>query len=186
MIRSLLYLVIFLSFPLISKGNDELIAILYFDKGQYISSDSVYTFFNLDGTYFDDLKSRDGNEPTCLRFNKKDVVSYYPDLMIYVFFCKVSNDGRTLVRIGRQWKILDRHTPFTILPMKEYLTSLEIRLEKDDIVYHGKDKTRIRSETLCRIIDARGDFIALKMGNKKVWFQWKNGYHVLFDRLIYE
>ena len=66
----LLILCLFLSSPLFIKGDEEFVAILYLHNGQYVSSDSVYTFFNLDGTYFDSLKSREGNEPTCSRIAK--------------------------------------------------------------------------------------------------------------------
>ena len=81
---------IILSLPLISKGSDNLVAVLYLKNGSYVSSDSVYTFLNLDGTLFDELRSRNGNEPTCLKIDRDNAVSYYPDLMIYVFFCKLS------------------------------------------------------------------------------------------------
>ena len=64
--KKTLLILIILSLPLISKGSDNLVAVLYLKNGSYVSSDSVYTFLNLDGTLFDELRSRNGNEPTCL------------------------------------------------------------------------------------------------------------------------
>ncbi|EFA44645.1 hypothetical protein HMPREF0645_0913 [Hallella bergensis DSM 17361] len=182
----LLILCLFLSSPLFIKGDEEFVAILYLHNGQYVSSDSVYTFFNLDGTYFDSLKSREGNEPTCSRIAKGDVVSYYPNVMIYVFFCKLLHDDKVLVRVGEQWKKLSTNAPFSILSMKEYLLSLDILLKVNDIVYHGKDKIKIKKEMIRHIIDVRGDYIAIKIDKKKMWFRWKKNCMVLPDRLIYE
>ena len=88
--KKTLLILIILSLPLISKGSDNFVAVLYLKNGSYVSSDSVYTFLNLDGTLFDELRSRNGNEPTCLKIDRDNAVSYYPDLMIYVFFCKLS------------------------------------------------------------------------------------------------
>ena len=182
----LLIFYLFLSSPLSIKGDQGFIAILYLHNGQYVSSDSVYTFYNLDGTYFDSLKSREGNEPTCSRIAKGDVVSYYPNMMIYVFFCKLSHDDKVLVRVGGQWKKLSTNAPFSIQSMKEYLLSLDILLKVDDIVYYGKDKIKIKKKLICHIIDVKGDYVAIEICKKKMWFRWKKNYKVLPDRLIYE
>ena len=168
------------------KGDQGFIAILYLHNGQYVSSDSVYTFYNLDGTYFDSLKSREGNEPTFLKIAKGDVVSYYPNMMIYVFFCKLSHDDKVLVRIGGQWKKISTNAPFSIQSMKEYLLSLDLLLKVDDIVYYGKDKIKIKKKLIRHIIDVKGDYVAIEICKKKMWFRWKKNYKVLPDRLIYE
>ena len=97
--KKTLLILIILSLPLISKGSDNLVAVLYLKNGSYVSSDSVYTFLNLDGTMFDELRSRNGNEPTCLKIDRDNSVSYYLDLMIYVFFCKLSPTRKVLVRL---------------------------------------------------------------------------------------
>lgn len=115
--KKTLLILIILSLPLISKGSDNLVAVLYLKNGSYVSSDSVYTFLNLDGTLFDELRSRNGNEPTCLKIDRDNAVSYYPDLMIYVFFCKLSPTRNafenfvnmySLVFADTQWCTIDK------------------------------------------------------------------------------
>lgn len=50
----------------------------------------------------------------------------------------------------------------------EYLLSLDILLKVNDIVYHGKDKIKIKKEMIRHIIDVRGDYIAIKIDKKKM------------------
>ena len=183
--KKTLLILIILSLPLISKGSDNLVAVLYLKNGSYVSSDSVYTFLNLDGTMFDELRSRNGNEPTCLKIDRDNAVSYYPDLMIYVFFCKLSPNRKVLVRVGHDWKILKTNSPFTVLPTKRYLLSLDIQLRVGDILYDKRDKVKVKRCITRHIIDARGDYVAVEIKKRKLWFRWKRHYHVIPDRLLY-
>jgi hypothetical protein len=106
--------------------------------------------------------------------------------MIYVFFCKLSPTRKVLVRVGHDWKILKTNSPFTVLPTKRYLLSLDIQLRVGDILYDKRDKVKVKRCITRHIIDARGDYVAVVIKKKKLWFRWKRHYQVTPDRLLYD
>lgn len=178
-------IMVLLSPPKYCFGSD--IAVLYLSKGHYISSDSSYIIYNLDGSIFDVLTSRNGNEPTFTRVNPKSVVAYYPDLMIYAFFCIKSSNNKTLIRIGDSWKILYHTTPFSILRDEDYFRNLWIRISKGDRLYKNRNCYILAQKDMdCKIYSVKGDFVSIKIGSIKYWFRWKIKYTVIPDRLLYE
>ena len=93
--------------------------------------------------------------------------------------------NKIISRVGHDWKILKTNSPFTVLPTKRYLLSLDIQLRVGDILYDKRDKVKVKRCITRHIIDARGDYVAVEIKKRKLWFRWKKNYQVTPDRLLY-
>ena len=108
----------------VSESDYDLIAILSFDPTVDSTAQPKYLIKNLDGTPFDTLDMNaeynffnDGSP----KLSGK-IVFFFSDQGCYHFFCKKPEEGKPIeVRVGNEWKILDRAPSIHIDSTSKYL-----------------------------------------------------------------
>ena len=108
----------------ISENDYDLIAILSFDPTVDSTAQPKYLIKNLDGTPFDTLDMNaeynffnDGSP----KLSGK-IVFFFSDQGCYHFFCKKPEEGKPIeVRVGNEWKILERVPSIRIDSTSKYL-----------------------------------------------------------------
>ena len=104
------YYVRFVLPPLQEQSNDsgyDFIASLFYPS----ETDTVsifYTLKNPDGTVYCNIGYSDEEGFSDSLLSEK-IFIYFPDSEIYGFFCKKPEEGKPIeVRVGNEWKLLDR------------------------------------------------------------------------------
>ena len=108
----------------VSESDYDLIAILSFDPTVDSTAQPKYLIKNLDGTPFDTLDMNaeynffnDGSP----KLSGK-IVFFFSEQGCYHFFCKKPEEGKPIeVRVGNEWKILDRAPSIHIDSTSKYL-----------------------------------------------------------------
>ena len=105
------------------QGNDsgyDFIASLFHPSG----TDTVsifYTLKNPDGTVYCNIGYSDEEGFSDSLLSEK-IFFYFPDNEIYAFFCKKPEEGKPIeVRVGNEWKILERVPSIRIDSTSKYL-----------------------------------------------------------------
>ena len=132
----------------ISENDYDLIAILSFDPTVDSTAQPKYLIKNLDGTPFDTLDMNaeynffnDGSP----KLSGK-IVFFFSDQGCYHFFCKKPEEGKPIeVRVGNEWKILERapsiHVDSTSKYLQDYMFSpLGLQNEPFDIDFYPSPK----------------------------------------------
>lgn len=132
----------------VSESDYDLIAILSFDPTVDSTAQPKYLIKNLDGTPFDTLDMNaeynffnDGSP----KLSGK-IVFFFSDQGCYHFFCKKPEEGKPIeVRVGNEWKILERapsiHVDSTSKYLQDYMFSpLGLQNEPFDIDFYPSPK----------------------------------------------
>lgn len=132
----------------VSENDYDLIAILSFDPTVDSTAQPKYLIKNLDGTPFDTLDMNaeynffnDGSP----KLSGK-IVFFFSDQGCYHFFCKKPEEGKPIeVRVGNEWKILERapsiHVDSTSKYLQDYMFSpLGLQNEPFDIDFYPSPK----------------------------------------------
>ena len=132
----------------VSENDYDLIAILSFDPTVDSTAQPKYLIKNLDGTPFDTLDMNaeynffnDGSP----KLSGK-IVFFFSEQGCYHFFCKKPEEGKPIeVRVGNEWKILERapsiHVDSTSKYLQDYMFSpLGLQNEPFDIDFYPSPK----------------------------------------------
>ena len=105
------------------QGNDsgyDFIASL-FHPSETDTTSIFYTLKNPDGTVYCNIGYSD-EEGFIDSVLYEKIFFYFPDSEIYAFFCKKPEEGKPIeVRVGNEWKILDRAPSIRIDSTSKYL-----------------------------------------------------------------
>ena len=109
----------------VSENDYDLIAILSFDPTVDSTAQPKYLIKNLDGTPFDTLDMNAEynffNNFGSPKLSGK-IAFFFPEEVRYHFFCKKPEEGKPIeVRVGNEWKILDRAPSIHIDSTSKYL-----------------------------------------------------------------
>ena len=129
------------------QGNDsgyDFIASL-FHPSETDTTSRFYTLKNLDGTVYCNIGYSD-EEGFIDSVLYEKIFIYFPDNGIYGFFCKKPEEGKPIeVRVGNEWKILERapsiHVDSTSKYLQDYMFSpLGLQNEPLDIDFYPSPK----------------------------------------------
>ena len=109
----------------VSESDYDLIAILSFDPTVDSTAQPKYLIKNLDGTPFDTLDMNAEynffNDFGSPKLSGK-IVFFFSEQVCYHFFCKKPEEGKPIeVRVGNEWKILERVPSIRIDSTSKYL-----------------------------------------------------------------
>ena len=129
------------------QGNDsgyDFIASL-FHPSETDTTSIFYTLKNPDGTVYCNIGYSDEEGFSDSLLSEK-IFIYFPDSEIYAFFCKKPEEGKPIeVRVGNEWKILERapsiHVDSTSKYLQDYMFSpLGPQNESFDIDFYPSPK----------------------------------------------
>jgi len=178
---------------------DNLTGILLLYSGKYTEKTS-YKIFNKDKTLFAEIKSINGNEPSCPKLKGK-ILAYFDDYYIFHFMAKFNKVANIYeIKVGNFVKTIQKDSSMKFITRQEYILKFNCRASKENPL---KDLPTVTSKeikidygnTSFKCLEIKGDWVRVECNQecegcpqgKKVkgWIRWgKDGKIILHQFFV--
>jgi len=179
-------------------NDDGLEGILLLYSGNY-TEETSYKIYNVDKTLFAEIKSINGNEPTCPILKGK-ILAYYNDYYIFHFLAKYVKSNNTYkIKIGNSIKEIRKDESMVFLTWQEYVLKFYCKSSKENPVRFlpemSSKEIRVDYEnTSFRCIEIKGDWVKIecnqecdgcpKAGKISGWIRWRINGKVILNQIL--
>jgi len=179
-----------------NDGGLEGILLLY--SGKY-TEETSYKIYNLDKTLFAEIKSINGNEPSCPILKGK-ILAYYDDYYIFHFSAKYVKSNNTYeIKIGNSIKEIIKDESMVFLTWQEYVLKFYCKSSKENPVrllpeISSKEIKVDYENTSFRCIGIKGDWVKVECNQecdgcptaKKIsgWIRWRIHGKVILNQIL--
>jgi hypothetical protein len=176
--------------------NKDYNGILLLYSGRH-SVEITYEIFNLDKTLFGEIKSINGNEPSCPKLKGK-ILAYYDDYYIFHFLAKYNKtDSSYYVRVGNSVRMIPKDASMEFLSWPEYILKFYCEASKENPLRSSSSDTseviKIDYErTGFKCLEINGDWVKVEcdqecegcpQGKKiKGWIRWKKDDNIILKQ----
>jgi len=183
-----------LAFTVLNSHAQDKVLMLY--QGNY-SEGTKYKILNSDKTQFAEIKSVDGNEPSCPKLKGK-ILAYYDDYFIFHFRAKQSIQPNYFeVKIGSVYKLIEKSNTMEIISQEDYILKYYCSASKQNplkISPNEKSKSiTINFEDVGFVcLEIKGDWVKVKCNKdcegcpngKNIigWIRWRKDRKVILKQ----
>lgn len=152
--------------------------------------DSVVHIFNADMSVYATFEYDSVSEETRCKALDGQIITYAPSWNLMDCFYEDYNAEYGKIRVGDSWKLIRKDAIYEVHDLNSYFSSLEYWPNKSDVFYREDLLTTIPhqdpSSMKCKIKKVKNGWFLVGDGDFEAWVRWKNGSHVLQDRIRYE
>jgi hypothetical protein len=176
------------------SGNISNVLVLYHEND---TAETTYQILNLNHSIFAEIKSVDGNEPSCPKLKGK-ILAYYDDYYIFHFEVKLDDDSNFYkVKVGNLVKLIKKSDTVKMYSMEEYILKYyclasELNPLRDRPSISGKIIKIDYQATSFICLEVKGDWVRVKCDKEcegcprgKIimgWIRWRKNGKIIFDQ----